>query len=1085
MRLFFIVSFLIISSTNSNAQIIVNEYSAANYDGITDNNGDYEDWFELYNTGGATVDLAGYYLSDKEDNLTKWQIPSSLTINPNQHRVIYASGRNQIVGTSVHTNFKLHQTKDSEYIILTDPDGVTVIDSIFVRPCLTNHSNARITDGSPNWGVQTTPSPEATNVGTFLGYSNTPEPSIAPGIFNNNINVSLSAAPGAQVYYTTDGSLPDNTDNLYAGPININTTTVLKAVAYDADPNILPSFMNYGTYFVNVSHSMKILSVSGNQVGTLLAGTQIQPRGTFELYDSNGNLIDKARGEFNKHGNDSWVYPQRGFDYITRDQFGYNHAIRDELFNGKDRDEFQRLIIKCAANDNYPFSYGGSGAYIRDSYVQSLSQIADLRLDERSFEPCVMYLNGEYWGLYELREKVDDLDFTDYYFDQDSVEFLKTWGLTLVDVLTTDQAEGPVYDSWDNLVNFVTSNDMTDDANYDYVKSVYNVGSLMDYYILNSYIVNADWLNYNTGWWHGLKEDGDKKKWRYILWDMDNTFDHGTNYTGIPSTDPDADPCDAESEGDVGNQGHVPIWNALSQNEEFSDDFINRWSDLSNTYFSCEFMTQHLDSLIDLIEPEMQDQIDRWGGSYAEWSANVDDMKDFMLERCAFINEGLVDCYDIEGPYNVTVEIVGNGGVDLNSIQIDNNNAPWSGEYFSGVDIDFSVTSGIFSYYEIVSADAYVYDPNDSDFSMDIEGDLTVIFYFDPLNVTYQLNPAGSGSIIIDGSLISTFPHSDNYVENTNVTLSAIPNVGWKIENWTSQNNPISPNNTSENVSFACNSDDVITLNLVQTTNEITYMVNPPESEVELYINGSLIDNFPYTKTEVYGENLSLSTQSTLACTFDYWSSNSLISGQPNGLSQNIVATQSDTIVLNYLENKFYPVNFEVTPPGSGRIILNDLAILTPYLEVFAENELIRFEALANDGYEFKDWSSAEGNILPTAENLNGYSVIEGVNTLTANFVELFKVFVPNTFTPNNGDYSHNYFEISVFTPHSYSFEIKIYSRFNELIFESDDVNKSWDGTHYKTSKELPVGAYAYDLEVKSTTSNDVFKKVGTITILR
>ena len=92
---------------------------------------------------------------------------------------------------------------------------------------------------------------------------------------------------------------------------------------------------------------------------------------------------------------------------------------------------------------------------------------------------------------------------------------------------------------------------------------------------------------------------------------MDNTFDHGANYSGVPNTGSDADPCNPESLGNIGGQGHIPIWNALSENEEFFDDYINRWSDLSNTYMSCDFMVQHLDSLISLIEPEMQGQIDR------------------------------------------------------------------------------------------------------------------------------------------------------------------------------------------------------------------------------------------------------------------------------------------------------------------------------------------------------------------------------------------------------------------------------------------------------------------------------------------
>ena len=120
--------------------------------------------------------------------------------------------------------------------------------------------------------------------------------------------------------------------------------------------------------------------------------------------------------------------------------------------------------------------------------------------------------------------------------------FSKLGGGTWVDVLVDDQDPQDVVNSWDNIRTYITTNDMTDPVNYDYVKSQFNTGSLIDYFILNSYIVNADWLNWNTAWWHGLNEDGDKKKWRYVLWDMDNTFDHGANYTGMPNTDPDADP---------------------------------------------------------------------------------------------------------------------------------------------------------------------------------------------------------------------------------------------------------------------------------------------------------------------------------------------------------------------------------------------------------------------------------------------------------------------------------------------------------------------------------------------------------------
>ena len=150
-------------------------------------------------------------------------------------------------------------------------------------------------------------------------------------------------------------------------------------------------------------------------------------------------------------------------------------------------------------------------------------------------------------------------------------------------------------DDWDDFVTFVTTNPMTNQANYNIAKSQFNTGSLIDYFLLNSYVVCGDWLNYNTGWWRGLDPNGDKKKWRYTLWDMDNTFDHGTNYTGVPTMSVNADPCDPSSLSDPGGQGHVPIWNEFLTNDNFFDDYLNRWQDLATSDLSCQNMIDLLD----------------------------------------------------------------------------------------------------------------------------------------------------------------------------------------------------------------------------------------------------------------------------------------------------------------------------------------------------------------------------------------------------------------------------------------------------------------------------------------------------------
>ena len=713
--------------------LIINEYSAANCNPDGSDCGDYEDWIELYNNSNNSIDLAGYFLSDKIDNITKWQFSSSTVIEPDSYLIVYASGLDPTLDISnTNTSFKLTQTKSSEYIVLTDSSEQIVDYKKIDRHQLT-HSWGR--NGESEWRVYESPTPGYNNTSStgYNSYVPVPTFDVQSGFFNNSVDLSLSSNDSeVDIYYTLDGSFPDANSNYYTAPISINNTTVVRAVAISQNSNFLSSFSETNTYFINDNHSLYVVSIAGDEVDELINGDYgNRPIGSFEIFDQNGDLIDEAVGEFNKHGNDSWAYGQRGLDYITRDQYGYNYAINDKLFTIKNRDSFQRLILKAAANDNYPFTFG-SPAHIRDSYCHSLSQVGDLRMDERSHESCILYVNGEYWGVYDVREKVDDLDFLEHYYDQGEgyVDFLKTWGNTWVEF-----GNNATNNEWDNLVDFITSNDMSDADNYDYVKSVYNTGSLIDYFILNSYVVAMDWLNWNTGWWRGRNPDGDKKKWRYILWDMDATFDHYVNYTGVPDTSSDADPCDPEELGDPGGQGHVPILNALFDNPDFEASYINRYADLSNTIFSCDFMISHLDSLITIIDPEMPRQIERWGGDYSEWQENVQELRDFILDRCSdeFV-EGMEDCYDVEA-VDLTVIIEGQGEVSINTIDIETLDSPWTGIYYSGLPVELEASSNsdeLFNFYwEVIDGDVVLDDPTDPNLVFDINGPVTIVAYFD------------------------------------------------------------------------------------------------------------------------------------------------------------------------------------------------------------------------------------------------------------------------------------------------------------------------------------------------------------------
>ncbi|MFN3940443.1 MAG: chitobiase/beta-hexosaminidase C-terminal domain-containing protein, partial [Chitinophagales bacterium] len=404
-----------------NAQIVLNEFSAANYSDVADNHGEYEDWIELYNAGGSAVDLSGYYLSDRADSPTKWQIPSGITIDAGGFKRFWCSGRDAIEGTHYHTNFKITQTRDAEAVVLSDATGTIIDINEIDIPNQSNHSWGRYPNGAGEWRIFTDPTPNASNTTTpKVNYATKPDMEPNAGNYSGSVTVTITSPdPDVTIRYTTDGSLPTASSTIYSGPINITSTKVLRTTAYSSDGDILPSFNSTNTYFIDESVTLPILSLAGEEVDNLLNGNGwLKPIGSFELFSSDFELIDEAIGEYNEHGNDSWAYDQRGFDYIVRDQFGYDDDIDHAFFSDvTDRTGYQRLIVKAAANDNYPDSYGG--AHMRDSYVHHLAQLDNLELDERSTSFVLVFVNGNYWGVYDMREKVDDSDFTDYYYDQD------------------------------------------------------------------------------------------------------------------------------------------------------------------------------------------------------------------------------------------------------------------------------------------------------------------------------------------------------------------------------------------------------------------------------------------------------------------------------------------------------------------------------------------------------------------------------------------------------------------------------------------------------------------------------------------
>ncbi len=805
--------------SNVNAQIVINEYSASNISiaGSADYQGDFEDWVELYNTSGAAININGYYFSDNVLNPTKWQVTSNVNVPANGYKIIYFSDKDTILPLAqTHTGFKLKQCH-GEQIVVADATG-TIIDSVTLVRTQKNHSRGRTTNGANTWSLFTTPTFNAANGTSFLDYTPRPIFSLAPGHYTGPQVLSISAPNvGDIIRYTTNGQIPTTTSTLYTTPIAIDSTMVVRAKCFSANPSLATSFTESNTFLINENHAFAIISLAGRYTGAGGLFSSSNPTDmSFEYFDINKVYQWEFEGETERHGHDSWAFPQKGMNIEAMDEYGYMAEMPRKFFPNTPRDSFQKIILKAGASDNYPGNTPGrTYAHMRDAYTQTYSIKNNLNLDERSYDPAVVYINGRYWGIYEVRERVDN-DYTEFYYNQSrkKIDVIQHWGGTNA-IYGSDTA-------WDNLDNFIDNNSMTVAANYNYVESQLDFQSFIDYFVINTWCVNTDWLNWNTMWWRGRKGAG--VKWRYCLWDMDNVFDLGENYTGLNTTGPLGDPCDALGNFQNSNNiEHTRMLSNLLQNPDFEKMYKDRYAYLVTNVFRCDSMVAHLDRFEASLLQEMPQHVARWGGSVATWQAHVDSIRQFILTRCTIVGGDNDTClnikrlaYNVEPPMSGTIKL---GGTAVSLF------------YPTSVMLPGEET------YKYVASPAPGYEfvewrkfnasnnlaPSVTDSAIDytlIKGDsLVAVFRIDlpdTLNLVLDAVPNWGGTITFDGTVYNTFPTTLQVVEKTNHSIIATPGPKKVFTNWYNYNNFnnfITPTNTNATASYEFNLSDTLVAN--------------------------------------------------------------------------------------------------------------------------------------------------------------------------------------------------------------------------------------------------------------------------------
>ncbi len=1008
------------------AQIVINEFCAANKSQWPHpGNGNYYDWIELYNGSGAAVNIGGWYLSDNPDTLTKWQIPAGITMANNSWKLFYCSARNGVVSGQQHTNFKLTQSDTSEHIILTNPT-LTIVDSLTIFPCDTNDSRGRTTNGAATWSVFIKPTPNASNntQTPYPGYVPRVQFSLPAGFYSGAQSVTLTCAqPNTTIRYTVDGSIPTATGTVYSGPVNIAATQVLRARAFDNTNGTIPGFTETNTYFINENHTLPVVSVTGNTYSTtnssiirLLSdhlgnGNLDVQFGNLEFFSSGNQQVFEIGGEFSRHGNDSWAYDQRGFDFDIEDQYGTGDLINKKLFYTSPRKKFKWLMFKAGASDNFPD--GGSNppsrcAHIRDFYNQTLAEKFNHAVDVRRGDHCIVFVNGQYWGVYEYREKVDE-DYFDYYYDQQEeyVDNLKYWGGLNVD-MGSDTA-------WNNLYNFVVANNMTVPANYQHVADRLDFMSLIDMVAEGLYTVNSDWINWNTAWWRGRKQPNNVK-WKYWLWDTDNTFNLGQNYSGWPTTSNTASPCDINDPStgfanpNIGaDEGHIVIFNKLMTNPAFEALYVNRMAEHLTGSFSCTNMLNHLDSVIARIQPEMQRQCTRWGGSYATWQNNVQYLRNQITGRCAAFTTSFNDCYTVTGPYHLAVDVypVGAGTVAIGNT-ITPTNYVYTSNYFGGVNVTFKAnadTGYVFSHWETLThtpLPSTIVDSMYFDMGSTPDSVVAVFVPTDSVDLTVYVNPVGAGNITVNGVTPALYPTVMRFPVNTALTISETTNTGYTFANWFLLHHTLNPNNTSQNVSFTITEDDTLVANYTVNpdTFDLTVLVNPAGGG-NVSVNGTTPGAYPAVIQFVDGTPVNVIATANTGYAFANWTIlHHSLTPNNSSANANFTITADDTLIANF-DLIPIPDTFNLTvlvnPAGGGNVSVNGTTPSAyPAVMQFVDGTPLSIVATQNGGYTFANWTILHHTLNPNNTSANASFNITANDTLIANF-DLIPV--PDTFS--------------------------------------------------------------------------------------
>ena len=577
-----------------------------------------DDWAELVNASAGAIDLSGMGLSDNPAHPRKWQFPAGASIPAGGTLLVSLAGEGATTKAPYNASFKLSA---GETLTLALADG-TVIDRVklYAQPLKVSYGRA---DGEARYRYFAEPTPGAPNAGpTYARQAAKVRFSERGGLRSEaNLTVALSSDGGAAIHYTTDGSEPTASSPLYTAPLTLTATTAVRALA--VEDGALPSPPSAATYVLGESHpGMYTVCVSGDREaligpsGCMNTGLKRDDCDVYvEIYGADGEPLIGQACNFMVSGHSSREnFPQKAFRLKARSEYG-DSRFRAKLFSNRDYTEFKSITLRASGQDNQE-------THMKDSVLASLA--ADTGVMYLESEVAVVYIDGEYWGLYNLRERVTPVAVAQFEGWDDPDD------LTLLRRKLPEQGSP---DAYIKLMKWVKSADMSDPGNMTALRQYVDVENYLDYVALEMFLSNLDLLNVRCYCNPKLGA-----RWKWILFDLDMSFhvDRNTPHGWLTPG----------GVGTISKQDNT-LFVKLMENAETRDWFLRRMGDLLRSTFSAENVVSRIEARYNLIAPEMEANCARWGWSLSTWQESVGEIVRFAKSRPKKMVGYLVKSFDL------------------------------------------------------------------------------------------------------------------------------------------------------------------------------------------------------------------------------------------------------------------------------------------------------------------------------------------------------------------------------------------------------------------------------------------------------